>query len=248
MLQQSRMQLPPLARHLACAAFIIFSLTACMDGRPYGWIKNEHGELVRNTPENIQRAEAAAIERELKELYPKHGPFRVVFSEPPEYFQTYDDEDFVGDTGWRYPTMIVSVLYAGTQATAADETAIQEVVKDAMKYRMQEVSNPTYEVNFRPDAVVAATATVSVPAATTASYAKPATADPASEKAAAEQVEVREGTIRYTIQAGDTLAGIAKAHYGDASHWQRIVQANPGLDAFKLKVGAVINIPAPGSP
>lgn len=34
------------------------------------------------------------------------------------------------------------------------------------------------------------------------------------------------GNRRYTVKAGDTLSKIAKEHYGDASQWKRIHQAN----------------------
>ena len=47
----------------------------------------------------------------------------------------------------------------------------------------------------------------------------------------------------YTVQKGDTLYGIAKAHYGDGKQWTKIVAANPGLDAAHLSVGRKIVLP-----
>jgi nucleoid-associated protein YgaU len=47
----------------------------------------------------------------------------------------------------------------------------------------------------------------------------------------------------YTIRRGDTLWSIAARHYGDGKQWQRIVDANPGLDPQKLAVGQVITLP-----
>lgn len=34
------------------------------------------------------------------------------------------------------------------------------------------------------------------------------------------------GTKTYTVRSGDSLSKIAKAHYGDASEWKRIYEAN----------------------
>lgn len=49
----------------------------------------------------------------------------------------------------------------------------------------------------------------------------------------------------YTVAAGDTLASIAKAHYGSASNWQTIYFANKHLidDPRSLEVGQRILIP-----
>ena len=47
----------------------------------------------------------------------------------------------------------------------------------------------------------------------------------------------------YTVKKGDTLYGIARAHYGDGKQWQRIADANPGLSPSSLKAGQTISIP-----
>jgi nucleoid-associated protein YgaU len=51
------------------------------------------------------------------------------------------------------------------------------------------------------------------------------------------------GAGSYTVKRGDTLFGIAKARYGDGKQWQKIVNANPGLQPGALKVGQTINLP-----
>ena len=48
---------------------------------------------------------------------------------------------------------------------------------------------------------------------------------------------------RYTLLQNDTLYRIAQVHYGDASQWSKIVQANPGLDPARLRVGQEIILP-----
>lgn len=226
---------------VACLIFGAASLTGCMDGRPYGWIKDEHGDWVRNSPENIQRADAAHLERELRDTMPTFGPYRVVFSQPPEYFSEYDDESPVeGESGWKYPSMAITVVYAGEPGTSSDEAQMQSIVKDGIEYKMQFPSDRTYEINHRPNAVVAGAAPAAPATASASSTPPEPTASDAGPAA------VPEGTISYTIQTGDTMAGIAKIHYGDASKWQLIVRANPGLDPFQLEVGATVLIPPPG--
>ena len=50
----------------------------------------------------------------------------------------------------------------------------------------------------------------------------------------------------YTIQSGDTLSKIAKAHYGDANDYQKIFEANREVigDPDKIYPGQQIRIPA----
>lgn len=49
----------------------------------------------------------------------------------------------------------------------------------------------------------------------------------------------------YTVKSGDTLSKIAKTHYGDASKYSRIFEANRNIlsDADKIQVGQVLKIP-----
>lgn len=47
----------------------------------------------------------------------------------------------------------------------------------------------------------------------------------------------------HTIQAGETLSGIAMAAYGDSRQYKAILAANPGLDASKLRPGTVLQLP-----
>ena len=50
--------------------------------------------------------------------------------------------------------------------------------------------------------------------------------------------------MRYTIQKGDTLSGIAKTHLGDASRWREIFVANAAIDNPDLiRPGMVIDNP-----
>jgi nucleoid-associated protein YgaU len=50
----------------------------------------------------------------------------------------------------------------------------------------------------------------------------------------------------YTVQAGDTLSGIAKEHLGDASKYTKIFEANRDVlsDPDRIKPGQVLKIPS----
>jgi nucleoid-associated protein YgaU len=48
----------------------------------------------------------------------------------------------------------------------------------------------------------------------------------------------------HTVQAGETLSSIATAYFGAPGHYQAILDANPGINPNRLKIGQVINLPA----
>ena len=51
-------------------------------------------------------------------------------------------------------------------------------------------------------------------------------------------------TVSYEIKVGDNLENIARNHLGARSRWREILALNPGLDAFRLRPGKVILLPA----
>ena len=54
------------------------------------------------------------------------------------------------------------------------------------------------------------------------------------------------GDSEYTVRKGDTLSHIAQAHYGKASQWRRIFDANRDQldDPDRIQPGQVLKIPA----
>lgn len=53
-----------------------------------------------------------------------------------------------------------------------------------------------------------------------------------------------DGTRTYTVQAGDTLAGIASKQLGSAMQFEVILQLNPDLDPRRMRPGQQIMLPA----
>jgi 5'-nucleotidase / UDP-sugar diphosphatase len=47
----------------------------------------------------------------------------------------------------------------------------------------------------------------------------------------------------HSVARGDTLYGLARQYYGDGKQWQRIADANPGINPSALRVGQALVIP-----
>ena len=47
----------------------------------------------------------------------------------------------------------------------------------------------------------------------------------------------------YVVRKGDTLWSIADAYYGDGQRWRDILEANPGLEPTKMRVGQQLILP-----
>lgn len=71
----------------------------------------------------------------------------------------------------------------------------------------------------------------------------PAPVPPAPGPGGAPVAAGGQGATTHVVAKGETLSDISQAHYGTSKHWRRIVEANPGLDPVRLKLGQVIQIP-----
>jgi len=63
------------------------------------------------------------------------------------------------------------------------------------------------------------------------------------ERSASRPVS-EQGGQQHTIAPNETLSDVSKKYYGTAHKWREILLANPGLEADKLQVGQVIEVPA----
>ncbi|HEX3134678.1 MAG TPA: LysM peptidoglycan-binding domain-containing protein [Planctomycetota bacterium] len=70
-----------------------------------------------------------------------------------------------------------------------------------------------------------------------AGFGSPSTSAPASNPAAT-----------YTVKAGEYLEDIAQSQLGSRGAWKKIVDANPGIDPKKLRVGQKLVIPGKSAP
>lgn len=70
-------------------------------------------------------------------------------------------------------------------------------------------------------------------------------AAPQAAAAGASSGGGQASSATYTVKAGDTLSGIAKAHLGDASKYTKIFEANRDVltDPDKIKPGQVLKMP-----
>jgi LysM repeat protein len=72
----------------------------------------------------------------------------------------------------------------------------------------------------------------------------PASASPAATgDRTARTVAPTAGQRTHVVKSGELLSTIARDYYGRSSDWQRIVDANPGLNPRNIKVGQQIIIP-----
>ncbi|HEY8545539.1 MAG TPA: LysM peptidoglycan-binding domain-containing protein, partial [Acidimicrobiales bacterium] len=53
----------------------------------------------------------------------------------------------------------------------------------------------------------------------------------------------RSGHRTHRLVAGDTLASIAYAEYGDATRWRLLAEANGIDDPLRVREGAVLHVP-----
>jgi nucleoid-associated protein YgaU len=62
----------------------------------------------------------------------------------------------------------------------------------------------------------------------------------------ADTVPADAGNATYTVQKGDTLSAIAQQHYGKASRWHAIFEANRDQldDPDLIRPGQVLKLPA----
>ena len=71
----------------------------------------------------------------------------------------------------------------------------------------------------------------------------PADSAPATNNVAPPVPAAVNGARKHTIRPGDNLWNLAKQYYGDGTKYERIINANPGLNPDNMKPGTQIVIP-----
>jgi LysM repeat protein len=75
-----------------------------------------------------------------------------------------------------------------------------------------------------------------------------ASANSSSNTSSAPVVTPAASGATYTVKAGDTPASIAASELGSSKEWAKIIEANPGLDPRKLRIGQQLVIPGKSAP
>ena len=151
------------------------------------------------------------------------------------------DAQVVDGTGPEYPRARFRVEYPGSQAEAEYHFVQIEGVWRLQSFTRDPGEWTAPEAEVKPRASTAAAPSGSAPPE------KSAPQRPAG-KAPAPTTATRPPAPRYyVLQPGDTLMAISRLFYGTTRYWRRILEANPGLNERRLRVGRQILIPsAPG--
>lgn len=121
-----------------------------------------------------------------------------------------------------------------SQYTVKDKDTLSSIAKNVLgdEKRWQEIAKLNPQIN--PNRIKAGMV-INMPAAQ-----KP---QPAQQPVAAEQGQPPANTEYYTIQANDTLTGIAELKLGNPGRWKEIEKLNPQLDPRRMQPGTKIIIP-----
>lgn len=207
-------------RLLICALAILGM--SCADGSR-GLVFNGTG-VHDDTPENARNRTVEMLTSDLQQELIM--PVQVRIDDLPFYREMgrrYDE-------GWYYNSVIVNVDLI---TISTDETAATQRCTEIVGKRM------------RP-AVIGGPANLDVRVVIAPPGAQPITQapriDPAVEMAAPTAITTNATT--YVVQLNDTLGVISSVFYGSPKYWRKIIDANPGLDPTRLKVGVELQIPA----
>lgn len=224
-----RRLLLPLCAALACAGCLT---QANRTDYAHGVIMDVDGTMRSTTDDNVRDVHENQLQRDLRAAAERDAAaITVSNAHNPEH-----GEDRHGIGTWTYATVALDIRVPAD--FPLDDDRIEAIAFEHYRRKLE-----------RPRSTAAERFTLGIDR-TAPATASPAETDPAGtageetqaagEKAQAASTDAR----RYRVQPGDTLATIAAVFYGDAQHWRRIVDANPGLDPAALPVGETIAIPA----
>jgi hypothetical protein len=125
------------------------------------------------------------------------------------------------------------------------ETTEKETVEETEEETSEEeTTEAETSKEAEPETEAAEETTVEEPTTAVETTAAPQTTAAPETTAAQPVVEVRDGSVSYTIQSGDTVKGVCERMGIDfKQNLSRIEALNPGLDIDHLSVGQVIYLP-----
>lgn len=124
---------------------------------------------------------------------------------------------------------LLALLMQGCKKQADATLASEDTNNAALPFSEPSNAPPSFQTND-----VVAPATTSAPPAIAEPNPQPPVANPTPTPAATE----------YTISTGDNLSSLAKRFHVSV---KALMDANPGIQPTRLKVGQKINVPAPAS-
>ena len=198
----------------ACSLSLL--VAGCGDERSHGIVFTGDGRMAMNTAATARAETERVMTDELSQQMAPWSAQVTINPDPVWVPDRFSDHDS-GDWRWQGVSATLALVY-GT-GPGPDRAALYDVVTKHLQRRS--IGSATVAVTVVDAHVVASPVAAQV--AAVGSTNSPRT---------------------YVVQAGDTLADISTVFYGSPTHWRRIVEANPGLDAGALPVGQGIVIPA----
>lgn len=134
-----------------------------------------------------------------------------------------------------------SLLGLAAGPALAQNAVAQDIVLPPLPDASQTIANqpPTIGDEAPAGAPAEPATPAPVPAA---SEPAPATPTPAPAPATPSPAPAA-GPASHVIATGDTYWDLAVKYYGDGTRWRAIADANPGLHARRLPVGATLKLP-----
>ncbi len=200
--------------------------TGCGDARSPGVIITGDGRMLDNTAENTRDEAARTIVSQLQPHLGEHWRVAASIAETPVW--TPDRRGEGGDWMWEQATVAIELVGDGQAPSPLAAEDVRGAVTSYMRPRVVRAAEHL-AVSVAEHADAARFEVLSMPAP--AAVVSPLAHDDRHARS-------------YVVQAGDTLADISTAFYGNPQHWKDVMKANPGVDFETLRVGATLVIPA----
>ena len=151
-------------------------------------------------------------------------------------------------------------LYSGVFRSGSEPADFDTVAADTVRSPVMTVPRPTRIAAPTPDSAVGGILSESITQATAPRGANIADSPvsgsgtrpvapllehgpPPSITMQMRQPAPKPQLTNYQVKAGDSMSSIAQSWLGDATRWQLIAAANPGVDPMALQIGQTLKLP-----